>query len=302
MGTATAALLIFPVFFQEGSYARPAGWYQHIWTAWRLEGFEEKGGEQKRSWGFSQFGAGSGILERKLLYELHQPQEGPAWLAAVQKVTEFGSRHRQRIAADCRSGKCKAKQISFMIPALNACTIATVCIYALGDLQRGGLFPPLVLPKWEVLHNRQVLDALERMLLGAADRKVVQAERSLLWLLHLTAATLQLHPPSASRCKPGSSYLLLSLEPCSACNCNHQVHEPLGGPQWWCMRYPLWPSGKCRPAYSSKGPWKDCRGGKKMLWFKLLYTPSCYNCFSIEPPLKNIIRGHILMDNPCLQM
>lgn len=44
-------------------------------------------------------------------YKLRQPQEGPAWLSAVQKVTEFGSHHRQQIAADCRSGKCKAKQI-----------------------------------------------------------------------------------------------------------------------------------------------------------------------------------------------
>lgn len=58
-----------------------------------------------------------------------------------------------------------------MIPALNAYSIATVCIYALGDLWREGLFP--LLPKEEVLHNGQVLDALEQLQLSPADREAV---------------------------------------------------------------------------------------------------------------------------------
>lgn len=41
---------------------------------------------------------------------------------------------------------------------------------------------------------------------------------------------------------------------------------------------------------------------KKLLSFKFLHTSSQYSCFSMKPPLKDIIRGQILMDNPCLQM
>lgn len=78
-----------------------------------------------------------------------------------------------------------------------------------------GSFP--LLPKQEVLHNRQVLDALEQLLLSPAGRKTtgcsVQAEWSLPRLLHRTATTLQLCPFSASRCKQGQHLLASWLRP-----------------------------------------------------------------------------------------
>lgn len=57
------------------------------------------------------FSLGQVVGSWREIYKPHQPQEGPAWLAALRKVTGFGSRRRQQIAADCCSGKCKAKQI-----------------------------------------------------------------------------------------------------------------------------------------------------------------------------------------------
>ena len=131
----------FSVFFQEGSYARPTGWHQCIWTAWRLGSFEERGYKQKRNSGYSQLGAGSGILERELQT---LPAPGGPCLALCCPEGHWIWQLSQ-IANGCRlpQREVQGQVNSFMIPALNACSIATVCIYALGDPWREGPLPLL---------------------------------------------------------------------------------------------------------------------------------------------------------------
>lgn len=92
----------------------------------------------KRNSKFSQPGAGSVILERKQ-QTLPAPR-GPCLAFCCPKGHWIWQPSQRANSCWLPQWEVQGQENSSMIPALNACSIATVCIYALRDMWREGLF------------------------------------------------------------------------------------------------------------------------------------------------------------------